>query len=86
MNNNLKLNIISEEKKGPTGPEGPPGINGRTGRMGNKGDTGPPGPNPIIVQSGVPSGTVAIGTFSVDIITGRLWVYTDTWHLIKYDP
>ena len=86
MSNNFKVNLINKEIVGPTGPEGPAGIKGRAGRMGNQGDTGPPGPNPVVIQSGIPTGTPQIGTFSVDTTTGRLWVYTDTWHLIKYDP
>jgi len=94
MNNNFKVNLITQESSGPTGPTGPTGpigpmgpegIKGRTGRAGNQGDTGPPGPIAVINQAGPPSGSVPVGTFSVNTTNGELWVYSNNiWNLISY--
>lgn len=58
---------------GPTGESVP----GSTGPMGPIGPSGPTGPYPFFYQDTVPTGSIKVGTFWMNNVTGRYYIYVD---------
>lgn len=57
---------------GPVGPQGPQGVPGEDGKDGNY----------IYLSSGAPSRTANSGDLNIDVTSGNLYQYTNTWNVV----